>query len=98
MECCSKMENLQSGTIAVLTMELPPPATELYRSKLIRFCRLALVVRRRWLGFFKVFYFEVVLFQQIVQVCAVFTGKLRCLADVSFRDGQKLYEVIALEG
>lgn len=56
-------------------------------AKLFGFRQLALIVRRRRLGFFKVVNLEIVLFQQIVEIRTVLAGELGGLADVPFGRG-----------
>ena len=56
------------------------------------------LVRQAGLSLLKFVSFQVVLFQQIVKIRPVLTGKLGSLAYVAFRHGQHLNEIVPLEG
>ena len=44
-----------------------------------------------WFGLFEFVSFEIMLFQQVVKICAIFPSQFCGLADVAFRHGQNLH-------
>ena len=56
------------------------------------------LARHTWFGLFELVGFEIVLFQKVVEIGAIFARQFGGLADIAFGHGQDLHQIVALEG